>query len=178
MGKIADRKGCPKDLKPVLLSATRQVQTETGRTVESLIQYEIEKIRELCGPMYSGIPLDDIRRWATNLRKQGLVGSVNGVGPSKARPVNKEYEAYLLSQHWLEFSEKVREFWGHRCALCDSATSSIECHHRTYARVGNERITDCVALCHLCHKHTHKRIDKINSRATPLFGEGDDTNQS
>ena len=56
----------------------------------------------------------------------------------------------LRTPHWFLFSQKVREFWGNRCAVC-YADGLLVAHHRTYERFGHEELTDCVALCERCH---------------------------
>jgi hypothetical protein len=67
----------------------------------------------------------------------------------------EEYKIYLLSKHWQQWRLEVLAFWEHRCALCYSR-ENVEVHHRTYERLGNERLTDCIVLCARCHKlHTN-----------------------
>lgn len=70
---------------------------------------------------------------------------------------SNDYESYLQSPAWFRFREKVLSFWDHRCCICCSP-HSIGVHHRTYVRLGHERLNDCVALCKRCHKMvTRKR---------------------
>ncbi len=61
-----------------------------------------------------------------------------------------DYHEYLLTPQWQTKRENVLIFWGHRCALCFSDIN-IEVHHRTYKRLGNELMTDLIALCSDCH---------------------------
>ena len=65
--------------------------------------------------------------------------------------MNKKYKQYLQGTHWRAFRQIVLTFWGGRCAICNSAVN-VEVHHRHYNSLGDERITDCIALCNFCHK--------------------------
>lgn len=68
---------------------------------------------------------------------------------------NKFYEDYMRSTAWRMQRDRFLNFWGHRCALCNGQ-KNLEVHHRTYERLGREKITDCIVLCHACHElHTN-----------------------
>lgn len=64
---------------------------------------------------------------------------------------------YLNSEHWLEFARIVREFWGNKCVMCNKSAKDV--HHRTYERLGNERLQDVVLLCRDCHDKHHEKSD-------------------
>jgi hypothetical protein len=74
---------------------------------------------------------------------------------------------YLLSDHWREMKER---YWAtvhltgddigyykrglpQACVVC--ADPNVDLHHRTYARLGEEHLTDLVALCRLHHDQLH-----------------------
>jgi len=61
------------------------------------------------------------------------------------------YADYLRTSHW----QAVRALAVRRalrtCQLCD-AEGSLEIHHRTYVRLGEERPEDLVAVCRPCHE--------------------------
>jgi len=65
------------------------------------------------------------------------------------------YADYLASDHWKDVR---RRFWssklGQRCAGCKGKPTQI--HHRTYARLGDERLNDLVAVCRPCHVYIHE----------------------
>ena len=65
-----------------------------------------------------------------------------------------DYDTYLNSEEWKRKREWVLIFWNHECALCSSAIN-LHIHHRTYERLGNEKITDLIVLCKACHDHFH-----------------------
>lgn len=68
--------------------------------------------------------------------------------------IDIDYAAYLLSEIWKEKRERVLIFWDHKCALCYSGTK-LQVHHRTYERLGREKITDLLPLCENCHQYFH-----------------------
>ena len=81
-------------------------------------------------------------------------GLVTGYGCSQKAIFIMNYTDYLKSPDWQAFRKKVLSFWGERCAICYSK-DRVEVHHRTYERLGQEMITDCLALCADCHKLHH-----------------------
>lgn len=68
----------------------------------------------------------------------------------------KEYDDYLNSPEWRSVREKVFEYYGRACVLCDS-TLNLEVHHKHYKTFKNETVKDCVPLCLRCHKRHHKK---------------------
>jgi len=128
--------------------------------------------RRQCGPSYSHIETDLIHRLATNLRKAGKVESING-GPKRKKWKEPEgkYKEYLDSEHWQSFRKLVMEFWSWKCCVCPQPAKDV--HHNTYLRVGQEELTDCVALCRQCHKKVHGAMEDgdeyFNSPEEGLF---------
>lgn len=68
-----------------------------------------------------------------------------------------DYRAYLNSAEW-RWKAKAAIETASGCALC-GATTELEVHHRTYARVGHERLNDLVVLCRRCHSRYHGTFD-------------------
>ena len=66
------------------------------------------------------------------------------------------YEEYLKSEEWRKKRQLVLEFWNHECAIC-AANDNLHIHHRTYIRLGHEKLTDLIALCKTCHDLFHSR---------------------
>lgn len=67
-----------------------------------------------------------------------------------------EYLAYLQTDHWKEMRRLALDHAEHRCQLCN-ATENLEAHHRTYERIGRERLSDLTVLCSDCHYWHHGR---------------------
>lgn len=65
-----------------------------------------------------------------------------------------DYQAYLQTDGWKKRRAWALQFWGNRCALCNSPDKP-EVHHRTYERVGKELLSDLIVLCDKCHARHH-----------------------
>ena len=66
------------------------------------------------------------------------------------------YVQYLQTPHWRDVRKR---FWNSKlhkgkCYAC-GATQNLQVHHKTYKRIGNERMNDLLLLCGDCHKETH-----------------------
>lgn len=70
----------------------------------------------------------------------------------------EEYSSYLKSSHWQHIKDLYKK---DRCELCGNKYQ-LQLHHRSYRRVGNEKETDLITLCDLCHKSTHEKVNNIN----------------
>lgn len=75
----------------------------------------------------------------------------------------KEYRAYLQSPEWKEKAKAAKREAGGRCQLCNSR-GPLHAHHRTYARLGNERPGDLTALCEYCHEAFHTNNPTFSKR--------------
>lgn len=72
------------------------------------------------------------------------------------------YENYLKSQHWGKLRLKVLE--NHPvCEKCGS-DKILQIHHKTYDRLGDERLSDLQVLCQECHKKVHNKKHEKNKR--------------
>lgn len=87
----------------------------------------------------------------------------------------EEYETkYLFSAHWREFRTWVLEAQKQRlsrniCERCPSdmnekTVRELHVHHKTYERLGEERIEDIEILCRECHDKGHLRDTKGRAR--------------
>ena len=86
------------------------------------------------------------------------------------------YGEYLKTAHWQRVRTLALEQAGHVCDLCGES-DRLEVHHRTYERVGFERQSDLIVLCHDCHRDHHKALVLRAIRATaepPLKAVVDD----
>lgn len=66
----------------------------------------------------------------------------------------REYRRYLRSDEWRRNRQPALERAAGLCEDCGARTD-LDVHHRTYARKGQERAEDLVALCRRCHKERH-----------------------
>lgn len=93
---------------------------------------------------------------------EGVGGGVS-LSPTRApavfTPMKKYsylYQLYMQSEAWKELRQKIIELDGHSCRKC-GASATLEVHHKTYARLGNEDLDDLVTLCARCHGRADKK---------------------
>jgi hypothetical protein len=77
-----------------------------------------------------------------------------------------DYYAYLKSPEWAVRRQWKLEAAENRCQLCD-ATDRLQVHHRTYERLGKERIADLIVLCERCHRKFHDIYNKPPRSVVP-----------
>ena len=91
----------------------------------------------------------------------------------KQRLPRTEYRNYIRSEAW----RKVRaRYWKSKllktCYLCD-ASSNLQLHHKTYKRLGCEKLTDLIPLCDECHRYLHEKYKEAKEargkRVTSLW---------
>lgn len=64
------------------------------------------------------------------------------------------YDEYLRGAHWQDVRRRYRE--SNRPQVCDwCGETKVHLHHKTYARLGAELLTDLVPLCAVCHATMH-----------------------
>lgn len=64
------------------------------------------------------------------------------------------YDLYLRTEHWKRTRTLAIDRYGASCVLCGSG-GQVNVHHRTYERIGAERLDDLIVLCSECHSHYH-----------------------
>ena len=64
------------------------------------------------------------------------------------------YDDYLSSPAWRRVKARQRKLVIEACGLC-GCDGSLDLHHMTYERVGEERPDDLVWLCRNCHSMVH-----------------------
>ena len=165
-----------KDLCPipddVLIAACNETSKKFGKGVDSWGEEERCYARRLCGDKYKHIESDLVGKKAINLRKSNRLEPIKK-GKTK-RPLIQPaggYAQYLSSDHWRNFRRYVLQFWGFRCSVC-GAKKSLEVHHNTYARVGEELLQDCIPVCRDCHKAIHFRMPDGNDQFGSSFLSG------
>lgn len=68
----------------------------------------------------------------------------------------KSYAEYLTSETWHETRQRYKGSKRHqKCFICFG--TEVDLHHRTYARLGEERLDDLIALCRYHHDALHKQ---------------------
>lgn len=61
---------------------------------------------------------------------------------------------YLRSKHWRRLRAKVAQRAGYTCERkgCIAYGDNLDVHHKTYERIGHERLDDLVYLCRPDHR--------------------------
>lgn len=65
-----------------------------------------------------------------------------------------EYQRYLKSAAWKARAAAARKRAGGKCERC-GYRGTLDAHHVTYERLGNERPEDLCVLCRGCHNLMH-----------------------
>ncbi len=76
------------------------------------------------------------------------------VSPKELRAL--PYKEYLRIPHWKRKREEKLRAAGYRCQVCNRGGRTLEVHHRTYDRRGEELEQDLTVLCRSCHTNFHK----------------------
>jgi hypothetical protein len=118
-----------------------------ANTPEDSIEFDRSPARELLPPLP---PIPD---WFVEHNTAPL--HVENCPICRRNP-NFDYDAYLRSAAWEIRRTFALEYYGARCCLCP-ATTSLQVHHRTYERIGAERLTDLIVLCRPCHARFHDK---------------------
>lgn len=67
------------------------------------------------------------------------------------------YRVYVRSDAWAAVKARYRKSkLPQKCVVCQSAV--VDIHHKTYDRLGAERLTDLVPLCRKHHDRVHERV--------------------
>jgi uncharacterized protein YraI len=84
-----------------------------------------------------------------------------------------EYYEYINSPQWRWRANQAKQRAGNRCQICNRHASEItlNAHHRTYERLGNESPDDITVLCRSCHElyETNKKLSKPPSYQPPVY---------
>ncbi len=83
--------------------------------------------------------------------------------PASARELRAmPYREYLQTPHWKRRREEKLLSVGRRCQVCNRGSVSLDVHHRTYERLGEELDEDLTVLCRDCHStfHEYRRLGR------------------
>lgn len=65
-----------------------------------------------------------------------------------------DHRAYINSDEWRDIAQQAKARVGWRCQVCNRHKNQVvlDAHHRTYERLGWERLDDITVLCRDCHE--------------------------
>lgn len=70
------------------------------------------------------------------------------------------YHAYLRGEHWADVRQRFMASKLPKCCGGCGAVHGLALHHRTYKRIGTERLMDVILVCKECHAKIHDRERK------------------
>ena len=77
----------------------------------------------------------------------------------KQSPDQIDMHKYLGTTHWRKFVARYKASDRKQtCFACGQ--ENVVLHHRTYERLGNERLSDVVPLCNSHHIELHRRVER------------------
>jgi 5-methylcytosine-specific restriction endonuclease McrA len=68
------------------------------------------------------------------------------------------YQEYLKTEEWQEKRQERLRVVKYRCQICNAGNTTLDVHHRTYERRGNEYARDLIVLCRNCHALFHDKL--------------------
>lgn len=84
-----------------------------------------------------------------------------------------EYQQFLGTQEWEDFSEQIKARDGHKCKIC-GCTGNLVVHHVTYWGNGQRAWLDSnvvITLCRKCHHIVHECIWEARESNTVIIPE-------
>ena len=73
------------------------------------------------------------------------------------REIKPDYETYIKSKEWKLVRQRYfKSNMPQVCFACNTKKETgFHLHHKTYKRLGKEKLTDLVLLCKECHQSCH-----------------------
>jgi 5-methylcytosine-specific restriction endonuclease McrA len=92
--------------------------------------------------------------------------------PARQQPRQKVvYAEYIRSPEWAKVKTRKFKQVGHRCEKCAKHTG-LQVHHKTYDRLGRERLSDLQVLCSGCHEREHEGYIMAKRHLDSIAREG------
>jgi 5-methylcytosine-specific restriction endonuclease McrA len=108
------------------------------------------------------------KRWEQRLSRRG--------GLHRLGLKLEEYERYIDTDHWqkvrdLKLTDQAKERGYNYCERCGERAptdatreTAFHVHHKTYERLGEERLEDLEIICRRCHEKEHQHDAKSRGR--------------
>ena len=87
----------------------------------------------------------------------------------------KKYSNYLAGSVWAKTKRRFREssYCKNVCFVCGARDTILDLHHKSYARIGNEELTDLIELCPACHGGVHSATKEQKIKGITLWNAAD-----
>jgi hypothetical protein len=78
--------------------------------------------------------------------------------PSVRPMSHDEHQEYVRSEEWASVRDRyLASKLPKACVICDKLWhDAFHLHHRTYKRLGHEKLSDVVPVCDVCHEAVHR----------------------
>lgn len=80
---------------------------------------------------------------------------------------NAEKTKYLQSPKWKALREQVLQRDGNKCVVTED-TTNLEIHHISYARLGDEKLSDLVTVSRKVHQKIHDNLGYSRNKKYPI----------
>lgn len=60
---------------------------------------------------------------------------------------------YWKTKHWKKIKKEYNKKYKRECAVCGRKGEGLHLYHKTYDRIGNERLEDLEYLCKECYSN-------------------------
>ena len=77
-----------------------------------------------------------------------------------------DYTDFLKTPEWDNTRKKTLRRAGYKCQLCNKDKTTLNVHHKTYERIGEELPGDLIVLCKGCHAKFHDKLEVRNVQET------------
>ena len=77
-----------------------------------------------------------------------------------------DYTDFLKTPEWDNTRKKTLRRAGYKCQLCNKDKTTLNVHHKTYERIGEELPGDLIVLCNGCHAKFHDKLEVRNVQET------------
>lgn len=92
------------------------------------------------------------------IRSKHFVREKNKQIRDESKKADKEkYLIYLSSEEWILKRDERLIIDNHKCIVCGIA-HHLQVHHLNYDNIYNEKMSDLVTLCKMCHMEAHNLI--------------------
>lgn len=98
-------------------------------------------------------PYSQKRREKKRLKKEAKRLKIYNKKKQKSIPI-RGYYAYMRSAEWHAKRVEAITFYGNACLVCKT-DKRLHVHHKTYVRLGMEKMSDLAVLCVDCHRRLH-----------------------
>jgi hypothetical protein len=75
------------------------------------------------------------------------------------------YKKYIGSVKWRNIRKALFKIRGKKCEACGYGSATLEVHHLTYERFGNENLADLKILCKSCHDKADREREAMQQAA-------------